>query len=72
MNKCLEFYIFNSIQNSHVQEPSKLVENLQHLHAFYHREKPNLKSLSKLKRVLKYIVLMFRWHSIDASAAFSF
>ena len=44
-NKCLEFDFFlNSIQNFHVQEPSKLVENLLHL-LFYHREKPNLKSL---------------------------
>ena len=53
----------NSIQNSHVLEPSKLVENLQHLHAYYHREKRNLKSPSKLKSlgfsVLKYIVLTF-------------
>ena len=32
-NKHLEFdFFFNSIQNSHVHEPSKLVENLQHLH----------------------------------------
>ena len=75
MNKCLEFEFFNSIQNSHVHEPSKLVENLQHLHAYYHREKRNLKSLSKLKSlgfsVLKYIVLTFCWHSIEASAAFA-
>ena len=32
-----------------MHEPSKLVENLQHLHAYYHREKRNLKSPSKLK-----------------------
>ena len=31
-NKHLEFDFFNSIQNSHVPEPGKLVENLQHLH----------------------------------------
>ena len=32
-NKRLEFdFCFNSIQNPHVHEPSKLVENLQHLH----------------------------------------
>ena len=32
-NKRLEFdYFLNSIQNSHVHEPSKLVENLQYLH----------------------------------------
>ena len=30
--KHLEFDFFNSIQNSHVPEPGKLVENLQHLH----------------------------------------
>ena len=28
----LNLIFLNSIQNSHVQEPSKLVENLQHLH----------------------------------------
>ena len=75
-NKRLEFDFFNSIQNSHVHEPSKLVENLQHLYAYNHTEKPNLKSLSKLKSlgfsVLKYIVLTFCWHSIEASAAFAF
>ena len=31
-NKRLEFDFLNSIQNSQVHEPSKLVENLQHLH----------------------------------------
>ena len=31
-NKHLEFDFFNSIQNSHVPEPGKLFENLQHLH----------------------------------------
>ena len=31
-NKRLEFDILNSTQNSQVHEPSKLVENLQHLH----------------------------------------
>ena len=43
---------------------------------YYHREKPNLKSLSEIKNlgfiVLKYIVLTFCWHSIEASAAFAF
>ena len=72
----LNFISFNSIQNSHVHEPIKLVEHLQHLYAYYHREKSNLKSLSKLRSlgfsVLKYIVLTFCWHSIEASAAFAF
>ena len=44
--------------------------------AYYHREKPNLKLLSKLKSlgfsVLQYIVLTFCWPSIEASAAFAF
>ena len=40
----LNLIFFNSIQNSHVHEPSKLIENVQHLHIL--REKPNLKSLS--------------------------
>ena len=31
-NKRLAFDFFNSIQNSNVHEPSKLVKNLQHLH----------------------------------------
>ena len=32
-NNRLEFdFFFNSIQNSHVREPGKLVKNLQHLH----------------------------------------
>ena len=44
-NKRLDFDFFNSIQNSHVHKPSKLIENLQHLH-IKDREKPNLKSLS--------------------------
>ena len=72
----LNFISFNSIQNSHVHEPIKLVEHLQHLYAYYHREKSNLKSLSKLRSlgfsVLKYIVLTFCWHSIEASVAFAF
>ena len=72
----LNFISFNSIQNSHVHEPIKLVEHLQHLYAYYHREKSSLKSLSKLRSlgfsVLKYIVLTFCWHSIEASAAFTF
>ena len=46
--------------------------------AYYHREKPNLQSLSYIKKprigfsVLKYIVLTFCWRSIEASAAFAF
>ena len=44
-NKRLEFDFFNSIQNSYVHKPSKLIENLQHLH-INDTEKPNLKSLS--------------------------
>ena len=75
MNKCLEFDFFDSIQNSHVHEPSKLVENLQHLHITTEK---NLTSNHCLKlkslgfSVLKYIVLTFCWHSIEASAAFAF
>ena len=34
-NKHLEFDFFNSIQNSHVPEPGKHVENLQHLHIMH-------------------------------------
>ena len=61
-NKHLEFNFFNSIQNSHVHERGKLLENLQHLHI------PTEKNLTynhclKLKSlgfsVLKYIVLTF-------------
>ena len=32
LNKRLELYFLNSIQNSQVHKPSKLIENLQHLH----------------------------------------
>ena len=73
-NKHLEFDFFNSIQNSHVPEPGKLVENLQHLHITTEK---NLTSNHCLKlkclrfSVLKYIVLTFCWHSIEASAAFA-
>ena len=45
MNALSLVFLFNS-ENSYVHRPSKLIENLQHLHAYYHREKPNLKSLS--------------------------
>ena len=46
-NKRLDIWLlFNSVQNSHVHETSKLVENLQ----YYHREKPNLKSSSWIKK----------------------
>ena len=31
-NKRLEFFFFNTIQHTHEHEPSKLLENLQHLH----------------------------------------
>ena len=64
-NKRLEsvfFFFFNSIQNFHVHEPSKLVENLQHLHIATEK---NLTSNHCLKlkslgfSVLKYIVLTF-------------
>ena len=74
-NKRLEFNFFNSIQNSHVHEPSKLVENLQHLHITTEK---NLTSNHCLKltslgfSVLKYIVLTFCLHSIEVSAAFAF
>ena len=62
-NKCLEFdFFFNSIQNSHTCEPSKLIENWQHLHITTEK---NLTSNHCLKlkslgfSVLKYIVLTF-------------
>ena len=46
-NKRLDIWLlFNSVQNSHVHETRKLVENLQ----YYHREKPNLKSPSWIKK----------------------
>ena len=60
-NKRLEFVY--SIQNSHVHEPSKLVENLQHLHITTEK---NLTSNHCLKlkslgfSVSKYIVLTGR------------
>ena len=56
-----EFY-FISIHNSHVHEPSQLVENLRHLHITTEK---NLTSNHCLKlkslgfSVLKYIVLTF-------------
>ena len=60
-NKRLEFdFFFNSIQNSHLHEASKLAENLQHLHVTTEK---NLTSNHCLKlkglefSVLKYIVL---------------
>ena len=31
-NNALNLIFFNSIQNSHMHEPSKLIENLHHLH----------------------------------------
>ena len=60
-NKRLQFnFFFNSIQNSHVHQPSKLVGNLQYLHI---TTKKNLTSNHSLKSlgftVLKYIVLTF-------------
>ena len=68
------WFFFNS-KNSHVHRPSKLVENLQHLHITTEK---NLTSNHCLKlkglgfSVLKYIVLTFCWHSIEALAAFAF
>ena len=64
-NKRFEFdFCFNSIQNSHVHKPSKLVENLQHLHREITTENNltsnhclELKSLGL--SVLKCIVLTF-------------
>ena len=61
-NKRLEFNFFNSIQNCHVHEPSKLVENLQHLHITTEKNltlNPCLKLKSLGFSVLKYIVLTF-------------
>ena len=61
-NKRLEFDFLNSVQNSHVHEPSKLVETLRHLHITTEK---NLTSNHCLKlkslgfSVLKYIVLTF-------------
>ena len=75
-NKRLEFYfIYNSIQNSHVREPGKLVENLKHFHITTEKNLTSnhclqLKSLGS--SVLKYIVLTFCRHSIKASVAFAF
>ena len=61
-NKCLDFeFFFNSIQNSHVHEPSKLVENLQHLHITTEKNLTSNHCLNKGPgfSVLKYIVLTF-------------
>ena len=47
-NKRLEFYLiffFNSIQNSHVHRAKQTRWKFAAF-AYYHREKPNLKSLS--------------------------
>ena len=72
-NKRLEFDFFNAIQNSLVHEPSKLVENLEHLHT---TSKKNLTSNHCLEikslefTVLKYVVLT--WQNIEALAAFAF
>ena len=74
-NKRLEFDFFNAIQNSLVHEPSKLVENLQHLHI---TTKKNLTSnhCREIKSLgftdLKYVVLKFCWQNIEALAAFAF
>ena len=61
-NKRLEFDFLNSIQNSHVHEPSKLVENLQHLHISKEKNL-SLNHCLKLKSlgfsVFKYMVLTF-------------
>ena len=72
-NKRLEFDFFNAIHNSLVHEPSKLVENLEHLHI---TSKKNLTSNHCLEikslefTVLKYVVLT--WQNIEALAAFAF
>ena len=72
-NKCLEFDFFNTIQNSLVHEPSKLIENLEHLHI---TSKKNLTSNHCLEikslgfTVLKYVILT--WQNIEAVAAFAF
>ena len=69
-DKRLEFDFFlNFIQNSHVHKPSKLIENLQHLHI---TTENNLTSNHCLKlkslgfSVSKYIFLTFCWNSIEA------
>ena len=73
--KRLEFDFFISIHNSHVHEPSQLVENLQHLHITTEK---NLTSNDCLKlkslgfSALKYIVFTFSWWGIVVSAAFAF
>ena len=71
----LNLIFFNSIQNSHVHEPSKLIENLQHLHITREKDLTSdhclkLKSLGFIP--LKSIVLTFCWHSIEVSVAFAF
>ena len=62
-NKRLEFdFLFISIQNSHVHEPSQLVENRQDLHTTTEKNLTSnhcLKSNSLGFSVLKYIVLTF-------------
>ena len=71
VKKTLRVYLFdretrnvflNSIQNSHVHEPSKLIENLQHLHITTEKNLTSdhclkLKSLGFIP--LKSIVLTF-------------
>ena len=60
-DKRLEFDFFlNSIQNSHVHEPSKLVENLQHL------------QFTTKKNLTSNLCLTFCSHSMKASPAFAF
>ena len=67
----LTLIFFNSIQNSHVHEPSKLVENLQHLHITTEKNLTSNHCL-KLKRlgfcVLKNIVLKFCWQHRSVSS----
>ena len=58
-----------------VHEPSKLIENLQHLHITREKDLTSdhclkLKSLGFIP--LKSTVSTFCWHSIEASVAFAF
>ena len=70
------FFFLNSVQNSHVHEPSKLLENLQYVHITTEKNLVTSNLCLKLKSlgfsVLKYIVLTFCWQSIEALAAFAF
>ena len=71
----LNLIFLNSIQNSHVHKQSKLFDNSLHLNITTEK---NLTTNHCLKleslgfSVLKYIVLTFCWHSLEASPAFAF